>query len=378
MKIEVFEMERFQCANENDVELNLSESGVKPLRVRELLDDDEDITSFLGEELGYPDPPGSAELRSHIASWYPTATVDNVTVTNGGAEANFLAAWTLLESDAQLAFMLPNYMQGWGLGRYFAAEANPYRLVHDRSAGRWALDVDSLRAAVGPMTSVIWVCNPNNPTGAVLTSSEMEAIVEAASSVDAWIVSDEIYRGAELDEDVDTPTFWGMYERTVVTSGLSKAFGLPGLRLGWLVAPTELIPRLWEHRDYTTIMVGRLSDALASRTLEPNKREQVLRRTRSIVRDHVQVADEWAASNSNLITYVRPKAGAIAYFEYEASIDSLELAELVRRKQSVLVVPGVQLGLERGFRVGFGHDANKTREGLSRLGEILRQSEGAR
>lgn len=378
MKIEVFEMERFQCAHENDVELNLSESGVKPLRLRELLGDDEDISSFLSEEIGYPDPPGSALLRSHIASWYPTATVDNVTVTNGGAEANFLAAWTLLDSDARLAFMLPNYMQGWGLGRHFAAEANPYRLVRDLSVGRWVLDLDSLRAAVGPATSVIWVCNPNNPTGAVLTRPEMEAIVEVASSVNAWIISDEIYRGAELKDDIDTLTFWGMYERTVVTSGLSKAFGLPGLRLGWVVAPSELITQLWEHRDYTTIMVGRLSDTLARRTLEPTQRENVLRRTRSILQEYVQVVEEWVGSNSDLVSYVHPEAGAIAYIEYEASIDSLALADLVRRERSVLVVPGAQLGLDGGFRVGFGHDASKTRKGLGRLGETLSQLVGAR
>jgi aspartate/methionine/tyrosine aminotransferase len=181
MQIDVFEMERFQSAYENEVAINLSESGVKPLRVRDLLEDDDDVSRFLDEKLGYPVPPGSDRLRERIASWYPGAAPDDVIVTNGGAEANYLASWTLLEKDARLAFMLPNYMQGWGLGRHFAAEADPFRLVPEPNAGRWALDVDSLRDAVGPTTSALWVCNPNNPTGAVLTTEEMQAIVDAAS-----------------------------------------------------------------------------------------------------------------------------------------------------------------------------------------------------
>jgi aspartate/methionine/tyrosine aminotransferase len=372
MRIEVFEMERFQCAYENAVELNLSESGVAPLSVRELLNE-EAIESLLDEKLGYPDPPGSAELRGHIASWYPGATADNVTVTNGGAEANYLAAWTILERDRRMAFMLPNYMQGWGLGGHFAADADAYRLTPDDAAGRWALDRDSLAAAVGPSTTLIWVCNPNNPTGAVLDRAEMEAIVDAASRTGAWIVSDEIYRGAELDGDADTPTFWGMYDRTVITSGLSKAFGLPGLRLGWVVAPKEFVSRVWEHRDYTTLMVGRLSDRLACRALEPSMRRRLLARTRSILRDNAAVLDEWVAANDDLIRFARPQAGAIAYLEYDAPVESMEFADTLRRERSVLVVPGSQLGLDRGFRVGFGYSADATRLGLERAAETLRR-----
>jgi aspartate/methionine/tyrosine aminotransferase len=372
MRIDVFEMERFQCAYESAVELNLSESGVKPLRLRDLLEDGEEISTFMDQELGYPDPPGSDALRSHIASWYPGASLDNVTVTNGGAEANFLASWTLLDEGGGLAFMLPNYMQGWGVGRRFATETKPYRLVRDSDANRWTLDVDSLHAAVSSSTRAIWVCNPNNPTGSVLSSSEMEAIVEAAASVGAWIISDEIYRGAELDTGSETPTFWGMYDRTIITSGVSKAFGLPGLRLGWVVAPVPLIEDVWHHRDYTTIMVGRLSDELAARALHPVKRDEILGRTRAIVRDYVKVVDEWAASNEDLISYVRPSAGAITYFEYSAPIESLELAHTLRRECSVLIVPGVYLGLDKGFRIGFGHDAPKTGEGLRRIGDTMR------
>ncbi len=141
------------------------------------------------------------------------------------------------------------------------------------------------------------VCNPNNPTGAVLTAEEMDAVVRAARRRNAWIVSDEIYRGAEVPGQETTPTFWGRYNRVVVTSGLSKAFALPGLRVGWIVAPARLIQEIWKRHDYTTLTPGMLSDRLAARVLEPAVRERVLLRTRAIIRRNLPRLEEWLAAH---------------------------------------------------------------------------------
>lgn len=377
MDIETFEMERMQSAYEREVEVNLSESGVHALTVSELLDDTE-RAEFLKHDLGYPEPPGSDLLRERIAAWYPGATIDNVTVTNGGAEANFLVLWTLLSAGDRLAFMRPNYMQGWGLGRAFGESSDPFHLVlSERPEGRrWELDVDELERQCSAETKVILVCNPNNPTAAVLSEEEMKAVVTVARRCDAYIVADEIYRGAELDGGT-TPTFWGRYEKVVITSGLSKAFGLPGLRLGWTVAPTDVLRDVWRHRDYTTLMVGVLSDELASRALEPSTRDSILERTRSIIRRNVTVVNEWAAMNEGLVRYGRPRAGAITYFEYDLPFTSSELANRIREEESVLVVPGDQLGLSKGFRIGFGHGIDKTREGLQRIEKLFRRLDSA-
>jgi aspartate/methionine/tyrosine aminotransferase len=373
MDIEIFAMERMQSLYEHQVEVNLSESGVHALTPAELLSEQEQ-SDLLHLELGYPEPPGSDLLRSRIAEWYPGARMENVVVTNGGAEANFLALWTLLGPSDRLAFMLPNYMQGWGLGRAFGQGSDAYRLVAQGEGDdrRWALDVEELERAVGPNTRVVWVCNPNNPTAAVLDESEMKAIVAAAERVGATIVCDEIYRGAEIEGDT-TPTFWGLYERVVVTSGLSKAFGLPGLRLGWVVADSAVIRGVLEHRDYTSLMVGLLSDELATRAMERATRERIFGRTRHLVRTNVRVIDEFAESNRDLVSVARPRAGAIAFFDTIRPFDSIELADRIRLEQSVLVVPGHQLGLTSGFRVGFGHDREKTREGLERIEKLLRE-----
>ena len=360
-RIDVFEMERMQSLHWHEVEYDLSESGVLPLQVDELLGGDVATQALLDTRLGYPLSEGSHASRDHVARWYPGADSTNVSLTNGGSEANFLTLWTLLEPGDRLAFMVPNYLQGVGLGRHFGEATDTFTLVPHGDT--WALDVDSLARAVTPRTKVVMVCNPNNPTGHVLTSSEMDAVVAAAERVGAWIVADEIYRGAELDTDEDTPTFWGRSQRVVVTSGLSKAFAMPGLRIGWVVAPTELIREVWVRHDYTTLTPGMLGDWFCALAMEPVRRAGILARTRSIVRTNLPRIEDWIAAQPSLRS-IRPDAGAIAYVEYDLDVRSTDLIERIRTEQSVLLVPGEMFGLGDGFRVGFGFDIEHTVKGL--------------
>jgi aspartate/methionine/tyrosine aminotransferase len=373
MDIETFDMERMQCLYENEVEYNLSESGVQPLTVGELVEGDE-LDRLLSLGLGYPHSNGSAILRERIAAFYPGAGPENVTVMNGGSEVNYVSLWTLLERDRRLAFMVPNYMQGWGLGRHFGEGSDAFHLIATEQDGRrrWALDIDEMQRAITEETGVILVTNPNNPTGAVLTEDEMSAVVEAARRADAWLVADEIYRGAEVEGET-SPTFWGRYDKVVVTSGLSKAFALPGLRLGWAVAPPDLIDRLWIHHDYTTLTPSMLSDRLASVVVEPVRREAVFARTRGIIRRNLPVLEEWILGQGDVLDHIRPVAGAIAFLAYDLPIASSDLVDRIRLEQSVLVVPGEQFGMGKYLRIGFGSDMDYTLKGLERVAETLRQ-----
>ena len=133
---------------------------------------------------------------------------------------------------------------------------------------RWRIDTDALERLVSPRTKLIIICNPNNPTGARFEADDLDRIAAIAERHGSWILSDEIYRGAELDGR-ETPSIWGRYDRAIVTSGLSKAYGLPGLRIGWVGGAAALVASLWSYHDYTTISPGALSDALARRALEP-------------------------------------------------------------------------------------------------------------
>ncbi len=360
-------MERYQSLHWYVVEHDLSESGVSPMTIRDLLGPAADAEAFLANALGYPLSEGSVESREAIATWYPGATAANVTMVNGGSEANLLSLWSLLVGG-RLAFMLPNYLQGRGLGPALGARVDTFKLkVRD---GRWALDLEGLARAVTPKTDVIMVCNPNNPTGAVLTEAEMAAVIDVAAAADAWIVSDEIYRGAEVDSDVTTPTFWGRYDKVVVTSGLSKAFAMPGLRVGWAVAPTDIIERIQERHDYTTLSPGLLSDRLTGFAMTPAVRENILIRTRAIIRANLPHLEAWIATHPEMRS-VRPVAGAIAYAKLDLPIASRDLVERIRVEQSVLLVPGEMFGLKKGIRFGFGFDIEHTMKGLAKADETI-------
>ncbi len=371
MRYTPFQMERYQSTYENRVEFNLSESGVHPMTAAELLELAGMEESLDDVRLAYGQSNGSDELRERIAALYPGATEASVLVTVGGAEANFTAHWHLSEQERPVAVMLPNYMQVPGMVENFGSPMIPFHLRED--AG-WQPDLDQLKQALDDGASYILVTNPNNPTGAVLTPESVDGILELAEKHGAWILSDEVYTGAEIQGD-PTPSFWGRSERVLVTNSLSKAYGLPGLRLGWIMGPAALIQELWGRTDYTTISPSTLSDYLATIALEPRTRERILERTRGIVRENFGALRDWMEAQEGLFTYRAPDAGAICYVRYRPRVNSLELAEKLRVEKDVLVVPGDHFGMDQYLRVGFGPPREELMEALGRMAETFREVE---
>jgi aspartate/methionine/tyrosine aminotransferase len=373
MRIDLFRMERTQCLYENEVECNLSESGVLPLRVEDLLEGSPEPGWLLKARLGYPSSRGSETLRDRIALFYGgAASRAHVMVTNGGSEANYVAFWGLLEPGDRAAIMIPNYLQGWGLARAYASRVDPFRLVERRDdrGRRWALDVEGLERAVTRRTKVILVTNPNNPTGGILSEDEMDAVVRAARRSGAWIIADEVYRGAELS-GATSPTFWGRHDRVLVTGSLSKAFGLPGLRTGWIVGPPKTVERLCSYHDYLTLTPTYLSNRFAEIVMEPSRREAILERTRGILRANLPRLERWLGAHGDVLDCIRPLAGAIALLRYDLPIGSVALFDRLRREQSVLITPGAHFGIGRYIRIGYGDDAGRLERGLARIDTTL-------
>ena len=265
--------------------------------------------------------------------------------------------------------MVPNYMQAWGLARAFAGKVAPWPL-REGPGPRWQPGLDELRALVTPRTKLIAICNPNNPTGARLTAAELDEIGSIADRHGAWVLSDEVYRGAELDGR-ETPTMWGRSARVIVTSGLSKAYGLPGLRIGWVVAPPATAESLWSYHDYTTIAPTALSDALATVALAPARRARLLERSRAILQRNYPVVAAWLHSRPRAFTYIPPEGGAIIYVRYHKPINSSDLVRRRREEKGVLIVPGDHFGMDGYLRIGFGSELDGLREGLSRLQDLL-------
>lgn len=369
MKLEQFDMERMQSTFENLVEFNLSESGVRPLTSRELIEDAAGLDGLLDQPLVYSQSNGTIELRAAIAALYPGAGLDHVEVTNGGSEANFITTFRLIEPGDEVVMLVPNYMQTWGLARAFGATVREWRFIEDRAAGRWRVDLPALEALVNAKTRMIVICNPNNPTGARLTAADLDAVARIADRHGAWILSDEVYRGAELDGQ-ETASMWGRSDRAIITSGLSKAYGLPGLRIGWIVAPPPLVAAFWSYHDYVTIAPGALSDRLARVALAPARRTRLLERTRGILRTNLPLIEDWLRDAGGF-EWIAPEAGAIVYLRYQHPINSTTLVTRLREEKGVLIVPGDHFGMDGYLRLGFGEPPAYNRAGLERLRELL-------
>ncbi len=367
MKIQLFEMERYQSMNEYIVDYDLAESGVHPYTLLELLGSRDQVDAFLGVRLGYPQSEGTPETRETVAALYRGAAPENVHVTNGSSEAIFMSAWRLLERGDEIVLMQPNYQQLWGLAASWGVKVKPLSLKEELG---WQFDPEELKRLVTRKTRAVQVCNPNNPTGAIMARPQRKALLDAVEDAGAWLLSDEVYQGAER-EGPETESLWGSYERTLVTNGLSKAYGLPGLRIGWCVGPAKMVEELMTYHDYLTLTPTMLSDRLARFVLERTKRAEVLGRTRAILRKNYPAVRDWIEGHGSLFAHVPPAAGAICFLRYALKMNSTALVERLRKEKSVLLVPGDMFGLDGNVRIGIGPPTDYLLAGLDRFDALL-------
>ncbi len=371
MRFVPFELERWQSTWENRVRYNLSESGVHPLSIQELLAlAGASAEPLLDVRLGYSQSNGTELLRGRIAALYEGVSPEQILVTTGSAEANFVVCWRLIEPGDTVAVMLPNYLQTWGLAQNFGARVRAFTL---RAEAQWEPEPEEVRSAIAPGTKLVVVTNPHNPTGHVLSEEMRKVIVRRAAEVGAWLLADEVYQGAERD-GTTTPSFWGGYERVIVVNGLSKAYGLPGLRIGWVVGPPGFSTEAWARHDYTTIGPAGASDHLAAVALEPRVREKVLARTRGILRTNYPVLEQWLKRFGDTFTWHPPGAGAICLVKYRQAVSALDLVERMRAEHSVLLVPGEHFGLPNHIRLGFGEELHHFREALAETERGLKRA----
>jgi aspartate/methionine/tyrosine aminotransferase len=364
-----FEMERFMSKFEQEVDYNLSESGVHPVVVSELLGDDQTrIDELLSTELNYAYANGNPDLRQNIASLYDGASIENVLVTVGAIEANYNTIRALLFPEDEIVVMLPNYMQIWGVAKNHGLRLKTFSL---REEDDWAPDLAELEDTLTRQTRLIAVCNPNNPTGRILTEAEMASIINLADGVGAWILADEVYAGAERITDEQTPSFYGRYDKVIAIGSLSKAYGLPGLRTGWAVGPAEVIDRIWAWHEYTTLSATALANRLAAVALSPDIRPRLIQRTRDYIRHGYPVLAQWIQRHEGTFTLCPPDAAAIAFLRYHLDINSSDLVDRIRREKSVLIVPGDHFGLDHFVRISFGLPHDYLEPALDRIHDLI-------
>lgn len=369
MHITPFGVEIWMNAHEGGCAFNLAETCVHSMTVAELLAlsgrNDRALDALLPMRLTYGAIPGSDALRNAIAALYSRRTPDDVIVTHGTIGANHLVHQALVARGDRVVSVVPTYQQHTAIPASLGADVAELRL---RAEDGWLPDLDALAAVATPGTRLITLTNPNNPTGALISHDGLLRIVDIARAAGAWVLCDEVYRGTEQSGET-TPAMADLYERGISTCGMSKAFSLAGLRLGWVAGPAEVIGAVSHHRDYSTISVGMIDDHLATIALQ--SADRVLARSRALVRENLAILDAWVADTPG-ITWVRPAAGTVALLHYAADIPSRQFCADLLADTGVLFVPGEVFGEEGCVRIGYACDTDTLREGLARVGAWLR------
>lgn len=372
MYIREFGVERWMYLFENDCKLNLAETCVESLTVGELLEitgkKDDLLAEILPMKLTYGEIDGTLRLRRNVASLYERQGVDNVLITHGAISANALLYETLIEAGDHVISVSPTYQQHYSIPESYGAKVDILRL---REENAFLPDLDELKRLVTPETRLIAINNPNNPTGSLMNRAFLTEIVRIAESCGAYLLSDEVYRGTDQEGGGFTASIADIYEKGLSTGSMSKTWSLAGLRLGWIVAPTDVIQRVRIHRDYNTISVGMLNDLFASFALE--SRAAILRRNHAILRGNLAALDAWVSGEPRL-TYVKPKSGTTAWVRIATDMNSWDFCVTLLQKTGVMFTPGSALDGEGYVRIGYANNPDVLAQGLSRTSEFLRTS----
>ena len=369
VRIREFAVEQWMNEYEETCRYNLAETCVRSLTAGELLElsgrRDDVIAELEATALTYGPIPGSPRLRALVAGLYGRQGADNVLVTHGAIGANALVHATLVGPGDHVVSIVPTYQQHASIPESYGARVD---LLTLREEDGWLPDLDELDRLVTADTRLIALANPNNPTGALIDEADLRRIVEIAERAGAWVLCDEVYRGVDQEGDGFTASIADLYERGVSTGSMSKPFSLAGLRLGWIVAPADLLAAVAIHRDYTTISVGRVDDLLASVALESP--DAILGRAKRITRTNLAILDEWVASRSD-VHYVRPRSGTTALLRYDAPLGSYELCRRLLAETGVMFTPGDAFEVPSTVRIGYADDTDTLRTGLRLFGEFL-------
>jgi aspartate/methionine/tyrosine aminotransferase len=378
VKIEPFALERWMTAHELSASYDIAESGILPLSANDLLAFEEPeerraiLEGLLETPLGYSEASGSLELRSTLANTYCDCGPEDILVTTGAIEANFLLFNVLLDPGDQVVAVNPAYQQLNSVPRAVGAEVALWRVGPES----YRYDLDELERLVTPRTRLIVVNTPHNPTGAMLSEEGLGRVYGLAESVDAWVLCDEAYRWLEVPGgDHFAPPAFEYGPRAISVGTISKPFGLPGLRIGWMAAPAEIVSECWSMRDYVSLSPGKLSDALA--ILAFKHRERIVERNRKIIGRNLEATNRFVEERSEFLSWTPPRGGLLALLRYELDVPSLELANRLSEERGVMLAPGSAFGYEHHLRIGIGQDPPIFVEGLQRAGAFFDELRGS-
>jgi aspartate/methionine/tyrosine aminotransferase len=366
MQIAPFEIERFYEQWEFRAELMLSSSDCESRPVRELLSLEPDSLERLLElRLGYTEVPGSPELRAAIAGCYETIEPGDVLALAAAEEGIFTLYHALLAPGDHVVVETPCYGSALEVARSTGAHVEEW---HRNDGDGWAYDVAALERLMRADTRMLYINSPHNPTGTQMSAEVFARVVDLARERDVVLFSDEAYRGLEHDPVDRLPAACDAYERAISLGTVSKSYGLPGLRTGWLASRERaLLERIKELKLYTTICSSAPSELLAAIALRHG--DEFVGRSRHLILANLPMLDAFLARRADLLEWVPPVAAPIGFARVHGVHDVTQWCEKIAGDCGVLLLPGAVYGEARHLRLGFGR-ANLG-EAVERLDEYL-------
>lgn len=370
MKIEPFKVELWMNEHEDKAVYNTGETCVDSISMDELfeiaeLDKQETLNRLTQKRLTYGHIFGNPKFKKGIASLYETIQEEDITTTHGAIGANHLVLYSLVEPEDEIVAVLPTYQQLYSIPASFRATVKQHVLAPENN---FLPDLTELKKQVSQKTKVIIINNPNNPSGSLMAREMLTEIVAIAKEADAYILSDETYRGL-TQADVESPSIADMYEKGISVSSMSKVWSLAGLRLGWIATKNqEALEQCLLHRDHNTISCGMIDEELAAIALA--NKDKLLERSQKIIRENLKVLDEWVAKEPH-ISYVKPQAGTVTLLYYDFDRSSRELCLDLINNHGLLFTPGDCFEFENCVRIGYGCSTEELIAGLNKFSEYL-------
>ena len=366
MDVRPFAIERFYDRWEFRAELMLSSSDCESTELAELLELEPDARErLLALRLGYTEVAGSPELLAAVAAGYELAQPADVLTLAAAEEGIFTAYHALLRPGEHAIVEMPCYGSAVELARSTGADVS---LWQRRYEDGWAHDIAALERELRPQTRLIYINSPHNPTGTQMPREVFDRVVELARERSIVLFSDEVYRGLEHDPGIRLPAACDVYERAISLGTVSKAHGLPGLRIGWLVCrDPALLARVRELKLYTTICSSAPSELLVALALR--HAAHFVERSRKLLLSNLPLVEEFIARRAQLFEWVRPAAGPIGFPRVAGVEDVTAWCERTAERAGVLVLPGSVYEQPHHVRLGFGRA--DTARALERLDEYL-------
>jgi len=350
MKIEEFKLERYFAKHETRAKYVLGASDCESSAINEILTEKE-LLDMQSIRLGYSEAQGNMLLRKEIATLFQNVTYDEIVVAVP-QESIFIAMNALLSPGDKVVVQVPCYQSLCAVPRAIGCDVVTWSPVTIKNQWHW--DIDFLKENVDKTTKLIVVNSPHNPTGYLFSTKEYAEIIDVAKEKKCYVFSDEMYRLLEYQKENRLPIGSDVYERCISLSGLSKTFGLGGLRIGWLsIRDKALLKRVMEFKDYTTLSNGTLSEFIALMVLK--KKDRMLSRNMKIIESNLKLLDDFFERHTDKFSWLRPDAGPIAFVKTKFEKNIEDLCEDLVDKKGIMLTPGTKFDYGyHYFRLGFG------------------------